>query len=86
MKIKFNNDLFDCIVIDEQIILQGLHMDVIFPDAYKRLKSEAIDAFYSVEYAGEKLSSFIGSYIDDTIQCYIDVNPEEAVIEEHFIN
>jgi len=86
MKIKFKNDLFDCIIEDEQIILQGLHMDVIFPDAYKRLKSEAIDAFYSVEYAGERFSSFIPNYISDAVQYYIDVNPEEAVIEEHFIN
>jgi len=85
-KIRFGNGLYDSIICDGNIELQGLNETIIFDGGGKELTEDAEKAFFSVRYAGQRLSSFIAEYIEDTLQYWVDVHKEDAQIITHFIN
>lgn len=76
--IKFNNGLYTAIIQDGHLILDSLTDVYLFEGAGKRLTEEAENAFYSVKYAGQRLSSFISEYIDDHAQYFVDTHKDEA--------
>lgn len=76
--IKFNNGLYTAIIEDGHLILDSLTDIYIFEGAGKRLTEEAENAFYSLRYAGQRLSGFVSDYINDTAQYYVDTHRDEA--------
>jgi len=85
-KIALNGLLYDVIIIDNDIVLQNLAHDIEFKDAYLTLKDEAEDEFFSVEFAGQSLKSFISDYIERRIETFILFNKELGQKVEHNLN
>lgn len=82
--IKFNGGLYTAIIEDGNLILDSLTDVFIFEGAGKRLTEEAENAFYSLEYAGQRLNGFISDYINDNAQYFVDTHKEEAQKVEDF--
>lgn len=76
--IKFKEGLYSASIVDGNLILDSLTDVYMFDGAGKRLTEEAENAFYSVKYAGQRLSSFISEYIDDHAQYFVDTHREDA--------
>lgn len=77
--IKFKDGLYSASIVDGNLILDSLTDVYMFEGAGKRLTEEAENAFYSVRYAGQRLSSFINEYIDDNAQYFVDTHKEDAL-------
>jgi hypothetical protein len=81
--IKFKGEFYDVVISDGNIILQSLKQDVIFEGAAETLADEASKEWYSVEYAGERLKSFVSRYIDDNVQTWVTSHADEGVVMVH---
>lgn len=85
-KIRFNTNKYDCIIDGNDLILQSLYEDVIFPNGGKELTETAELEFYALKYAGQRLNGFISEYIETNVQCYVDCHREDAQVIDHHIN
>lgn len=86
MRVEFNSASYDVVIIDNEILLQGLHNDVEFKGLYKILKDEAEEWFFASATGGETLIGFISRYIDDTIQNAVLFHKELAVVVKYDLN
>ena len=84
--IKYKGEHYDVVISDGNIILQSLKQDVVFEGAAETLADEASKEWYSVEYAGERLKSFVSRYIDDNIQTWVTSHADEGVVVVNNLN
>lgn len=68
--VQIENESFDIAVIDNAIVLQGLHRDIVIEDGYTLLKDEARQ-LWCKSGRGFGLSDFISQYCDDNIESFI---------------
>lgn len=86
MNIALNGKAYWAIIEGKDIILQGITEDVIFEGGYDLLKEEAEDEFYSVEFAGMRLSEFISEYVLRRLETFIMFNKELGHEVNHNLN
>lgn len=85
-KIRFSGNLYDSVINEGNLELQSIHETVIFPNGGTELIEDAEREFFSLRYTGERLNTFIGNYIEDVLQSWVDSNKDRAEIVTHFLN
>jgi len=86
MKIRFKSNLYDAVIEGSNVELQSISETIIFEELADLIREDAENDFYSVEFAGQRLSSFLSEYIDTHLQFYIDAHKEEGQVIEHNLN
>lgn len=78
MKVKFNQNLYDTIITDGNLILDSLKETLIFVGLGGKIEEDCDDEFWKEGFKYMSRASFESEWMDSNVQTYVETYRSDA--------